>query len=138
MADRLAERASVVLAANAQDVDAATAAGLAAAFVDRLALDETRIGAMADQLRTLADVPAEASQTRLRDLSGDLELHERRRPVGVVGANFEARPNVVVDVASQLIKSRNAGVLRTGSSAIRSAAALIDDVVCAGDARLRP
>ena len=129
MADRLTERAGVVLAANKLDVEAATAAGLAAGFVDRLALDETRIGAMADQLRTLADVPAEPARTRLRDLPGDLELHERRRPVGVVGANFEARPNVVVDVASQLIKSRNAGVLRTGSSAIRSAAALIDDVV---------
>jgi glutamate-5-semialdehyde dehydrogenase len=49
--------------------------------------------------------------------------------VGVIGANFEARPNVVVDVASQLIKSRNAGVLRTGSSAIRSAAALVEGVV---------
>ena len=53
--------------------------------------------------------------------------------MGVIGANFEARPNVVVDVASQLIKSRNAGVLRTGSSAIRSAAALIDEVVWPGD-----
>ena len=129
MAARLTERAGVVLAANKLDVEAATAAGLAAGFVDRLALTETRIGTMADQLRTLADVPAEPAQIRLRDLPGDLELHERRRPVGVVGANFEARPNVVVDVASQLIKSRNAGVLRTGSSAIRSAAALIDDVV---------
>jgi glutamate-5-semialdehyde dehydrogenase len=49
--------------------------------------------------------------------------------VGVIGANFEARPNVVVDVASQLIKSRNAGVLRTGSSAIRSAAVLVDEVL---------
>ena len=129
IADRLTERAGVVLAANKLDVEAATAAGLAAGFVDRLALTETRIGAMADQLRTLADVPPEPAQTRLRDLPGGLELHERRRPVGVVGANFEARPNVVVDVASQLIKSRNAGVLRTGSSAIRSAAALIDNVV---------
>jgi glutamate-5-semialdehyde dehydrogenase len=129
MADRLTERAGVILAANELDVEAATAAGLAAGFVDRLALTEARIGAMAGQLRTLADVPAEPAQTRLRDLPGDLELHERRRPVGVVGANFEARPNVVVDVASQLIKSRNAGVLRTGSSAVRSAAALIDDVV---------
>ena len=84
---------------------------------------------MADQLRTLADVPAEEAQVRLRELPGGLELHERRRPVGVVGANFEARPSVVVDVASQLIKSRNAGVLRTGSSAIGSAAALVDSVV---------
>jgi glutamate-5-semialdehyde dehydrogenase len=129
MADRLALQAGPVLAANAQDVRAARAGGLAAAFVDRLALDEARIDAMAGQLRTLADVPAAPGETRLRDLPGGLELHERRRPVGVVGANFEARPNVVVDVASQLIKSRNAGVLRTGSSAIRSAAALVDDVV---------
>jgi len=56
-------------------------------------------------------------------------LSERRRPVGVIGANFEARPNVVVDIASQLVKSRNAGVLRTGSAALRSAIALIDEVV---------
>jgi hypothetical protein len=74
-------------------------------------------------------VPAEPARSFVRDLPDHLELHEWRRPVGVVGANFEARPNVVVDIASQLIKSRNAGVLRTGSSAIRSAAVLIDEVV---------
>jgi glutamate-5-semialdehyde dehydrogenase len=56
-------------------------------------------------------------------------LQEWHRPVGVIGANFEARPNVAVDVASQLIKSRNAGVLRTGSAAIGSASALVDHVV---------
>jgi glutamate-5-semialdehyde dehydrogenase len=56
-------------------------------------------------------------------------LTERRRPVGVIGANFEARPNVVVDIASQFVKSRNAGVLRTGSAAIRSAIALADEVI---------
>jgi glutamate-5-semialdehyde dehydrogenase len=49
--------------------------------------------------------------------------------VGVIGANFEARPNVVVDIASQFVKSRNAGVLRTGSAAIRSAIALADEVI---------
>jgi glutamate-5-semialdehyde dehydrogenase len=65
----------------------------------------------------------------VRDLPDGLELYEWRRPVGVIGANFEARPNVVIDIASQLIKSRNAGVLRTGSSAIKSAAVLVDDVV---------
>ena len=47
----------------------------------------------------------------------------------MIGANFEARPNVVMDIASQLIKSRNGGVLRTGSIALRSASALIDQVV---------
>jgi len=84
---------------------------------------------MADQLRALAEVGAEQARVRVRDLHDGLELQEWRRPVGVIGANFEARPNVVVDIASQLIKSRNAGVLRTGSSAIGSAGVLIDEVV---------
>jgi glutamate-5-semialdehyde dehydrogenase len=129
IAARLAERIAPVMAANEADVRAAQANGQAAAFVDRLALDEGRIRAMSDQLLALAQVPAEPARTHLRDLPDELELHEWRRPVGVIGANFEARPNVVVDVASQLIKSRNAGVLRTGSSAIRSAAVLVDEVL---------
>src|SRR6185312_9827056 len=62
-------------------------------------------------------------------LPDGLVLTERRRPVGVIGANFEARPNVVVDIASQFVKSRNAGVLRTGSAAIRSAITLADEVI---------
>ncbi len=129
IAARLTERAEVILAANAADVRAARDDGLADAFMDRLTLDASRIRAMTDQLRTLADVPAEEQSAYIADLPGGLELRERRRPVGVVGANFEARPGVVIDIASQLIKSRNAGVLRTGSSAIRSAAALVDEVV---------
>jgi glutamate-5-semialdehyde dehydrogenase len=59
-------------------------------------------------------------------------VHERRRPVGVIGANYEARPNVTVDVASQLVKSRNAGVLRTGSAALHSASVLVSTVVAPG------
>jgi len=129
MADRLGEHAADIITANAQDVRAAEAAGMAAALVDRLRLDARRVAAMADQLRTLAAIPAQAARSRVRDLPDGLELQEWRRPVGVIGANFEARPGVVVDIASQLIKSRNAGVLRTGSSAIKSAAALIDQVV---------
>lgn len=129
IAARLGERAAQVIAANAGDVRAASGAGLADAFIDRLTLDAGRVEAIADQLRALASVPADATRHRVRDLPDGLELQEWRRPVGVVGANFEARPNVVVDIASQLIKSRNAGVLRTGSSAIASAAVLIDEVV---------
>ncbi len=129
IAAALTQRADTVIAANADDVRAAKAAGLADAFVDRLTLDGNRVEAMAGQLRTLAGVPAEPARSYLRDLPGALELQEWRRPVGVVGANFEARPNVVVDIASQLIKSRNAGVLRTGSGAIGSAAVLVDEVV---------
>jgi glutamate-5-semialdehyde dehydrogenase len=129
IATHLIERADVVLAANADDVRAARADALPSAFVDRLMLDAGRVEAMSAQLRTLADVPAEPARSYIRDLPDGLELHERRRPVGVIGANFEARPNVVVDMASQLIKSRNAGVVRTGSSAIGSAAVLVDEVV---------
>jgi len=129
MADRLCERAADLIAANAEDVQAAKAAGMADAVVDRLRLDASRVEGMADQLRALAAIPAQAAKSRVRDLPDGLELQEWRRPVGVIGANFEARPGVVVDIASQLIKSRNGGVLRTGSSAIKSAAALIDGVV---------
>ena len=140
MAARLREREAEVVAANADDVRAATAEGLAGAFVDRLTLNADRIAAMAGQLETLAGVAAEPSRVVVRDLEDGLELQEWRRPVGVIGANFEARPNVVVDIASQLIKSRNAGVLRTGSSAIRSAGVLIDEVVspALADAGLDP
>ncbi|MGB6455607.1 MAG: aldehyde dehydrogenase family protein, partial [Streptosporangiaceae bacterium] len=129
MARRLGDQAATVLAANADDVRAARADGLPEAFVDRLSLDSGRVTAMADQLDALAAVASPPARTVVRDLPDGLELQEWRRPVGVIGANFEARPNVVVDVASQLIKSRNAGVLRTGSSAIRSATALVDAVV---------
>jgi len=129
IAARLRQRAASVLAANQDDVRAARADGLADAFVDRLALDESRIEGICDQLDALAGVPAEPASRPIGDLPDGLELSELRRPVGVIGANFEARPNVVVDIASQLIKSRNAGVLRTGSSALKSASVLVDEVV---------
>src|SRR5579864_8181950 len=129
MADHIGLHADEVLEANAEDVRAARAEGVRDALLDRLRLDDLRLSAMAGQLRALADVPAEPSQRTVRELPGGLVLAERRRPVGVIGANFEARPNVVVDIASQFIKSRNAGVLRTGSAAIRSAIALVDTVI---------
>jgi glutamate-5-semialdehyde dehydrogenase len=129
MADQLVEQAKPVLEANADDIAAAQADGIRDALLDRLRLDQTRIEAIAGQLRALASVPAEPSQRTIRELPDGLRLAERRRPVGVIGANFEARPNVVVDIASQFVKSRNAGVLRTGSAAIRSAIALADEVI---------
>src|SRR4029453_10376701 len=59
-------------------------------------------------------------EVRSWTLPNGLEVSERRIPVGVVGANFEARPNVAVDVASQVLKSRNAALLRTGGAALRT------------------
>jgi glutamate-5-semialdehyde dehydrogenase len=129
MAAELGRRAADVLAANAEDVRAGQADGIGAGLLDRLRLDEGRLAAIAGQLRALAAVPGEPSRRLIRELPGGLMLAERRRPVGVIGANFEARPNVVIDIASQFVKSRNAGVLRTGSAAIRSAIALADHVI---------
>lgn len=128
MARGLRARAGAVLAANALDVAAAEGT-MAPALVDRLRLDEERLGRMSDQIAALAALDDIEEQVGSRELPGGLVMRERRRPVGVIGANYEARPNVTVDVASQLIKSRNAGVLRTGAAALRSAIALRDEVI---------
>ena len=129
MAAGLGEAAGDVLAANAADVAAGEEAGLGRGLLDRLRLDQARIAEMARQLGLLAGAPFPPGETPVRDLPGGLRLAERRVPVGVIGANYEARPNVTVDVASQLLKSRNAGVLRTGGAALRSAEALFDHVI---------
>jgi glutamate-5-semialdehyde dehydrogenase len=129
MAQRLRAHAAAVLEANARDVSAAQAEGMSSGLLDRLVITEARLNAMADALLLLAEVPHPVRETPIRDLGDGLRLIERRRPVGVIGANYEARPNVTVDVASQLIKSRNAGVLRTGSAALRSATALVGEVI---------
>ena len=129
IADSLVRGSAPVLEANEADMTAAREAGLGGGLLDRLRLDEARLAAIADQLRALADVAYEPAERVVRELPDGLVLTERRRPVGVIGANFEARPNVVVDIASQFVKSRNAGVLRTGSAAIRSALTLADEVI---------
>src|SRR5947207_1491224 len=129
IADGLVRGSAPVLAANEADMTAAREAGLGSGLLDRLRLDEARLAGIADQLRALAGVRSEPAERAVRELPGGLLLTERRRPVGVIGANFEARPNVVVDIASQFVKSRNAGVLRTGSAAIRSAITLADEVI---------
>jgi glutamate-5-semialdehyde dehydrogenase len=129
MAARLGEAAGDVLAANAADVAGGEEAGLGQGLLDRLRLDQARMAEMGRQLGLLAGAPFPPGETPVRDLPGGLRLAERRVPVGVIGANYEARPNVTVDVASQLLKSRNAGVLRTGGAALRSAEALFDRVI---------
>ena len=90
---------------------------------------------MAAQIDALAAASFTPVVVMRRELGNGAVVEERRRPVGVIGANYEARPNVTVDVASQLIKSRNVGVLRTGGAALRSAAALVDLVVAPALAR---
>src|ERR1039458_6820750 len=79
MADQLVRRADPVLEANEADIRAAQADGIRDALLDRLRLDQTRIEAIAGQLRALASVPAEPAQRTIRELPGGLRLTERRR-----------------------------------------------------------
>lgn len=129
MAGLLRSTVDTVLTANERDVAAAEEAGTTAALVDRLRLTPERLADMADALDQLAATPGPPTDVVVEERPDGLRLVERRRPVGVIGANFEARPNVVIDVASQLVKSRNAGVLRTGGAALASATALVEAVV---------
>jgi glutamate-5-semialdehyde dehydrogenase len=129
MAALLTERAAAVLEANAADMARGEQQGLGRGLLDRLRLDEARLAATASQLQLLAKVPFIPYGAARTPLPGGLFLTERHIPIGVVGANFEARPAVTIDVASQLLKSRNAGVLRTGTAALGSASVLADEVI---------
>lgn len=129
MAERLVAQRDAVLEANDADVTRSRGEGMSAGLLDRLTITGDRLTGMAEQLRLLADSPHQERSIPVSTLDGGLQLVERRRPVGVIGANYEARPNVTVDVASQLVKSRNAGVLRTGSAALGSAQRLLEVVI---------
>jgi glutamate-5-semialdehyde dehydrogenase len=129
MADRLSAAQDEVAAENERDLDAAQRAGMSPALLDRLRLGKDRLDDLAANLHLLAGTPPMVREIPIRELPGGLRLVERRRPVGVIGVNYEARPNVTIDVASQLVKSRNAGVLRTGSAAIGTAKALHQHVI---------
>jgi glutamate-5-semialdehyde dehydrogenase len=120
-----------VLAANAADWEAARE-HLDAGTLDRLRLDEGRVDALAGQLEAMADLEPLERDARSWTLPNGLRVSERRVPIGTVGANFEARPNVALDVAGQLLKSLNAGVLRTGGAALRTVTVLVDDVLRPG------
>jgi glutamate-5-semialdehyde dehydrogenase len=139
MAERVRLHAPEILAANAADV-ADQEGRSSEAVVDRLRLDEARLDAIARQIALVAAAPDLEPVVSVRTAASGARVEERRRPVGVIGANYEARPNVTVDVASQLLKSRNAGVLRTGGAALRSAAALMDHAIgpALADAGLNP
>jgi len=114
-----------LLAANADDV-AAAEGRLDAGSLDRLRLDDGRVETIAVSLEETAALPPLDRDVRSWTLDNGLEISERRVPVGTIGANFEARPNVAADVASQVLKSGNTVVLRTGGAALRTVTALVD------------
>lgn len=128
-AARIRDGAPELLEINAADVEAAERNGMAAGLLDRLRLTEERLAGIATQLEVLAATPEPPTEWPVRTLETGERVFERRIPVGVIGAVFEARPNVTVDVASQVLKARSAAVLRTGSAALRSATALVERIL---------
>jgi glutamate-5-semialdehyde dehydrogenase len=120
------EQHDAIATANAEDVRAAQ---LDEGALDRLQLDDERIGALGAQLAELAALPPLERDEDGWQLENGLQVSVVRIPIGAVGANFEARPNVAVDVAGQLLKSLNGAVLRTGGAALRTVTVLVDQVL---------
>jgi len=121
----LRARCAQLLEANAADMAAARAAGIGAALLDRLRLDERRVEAIACSLEDIAALPdplggIAADWTR----PNGLRIQRVRVPLGVVGIIYESRPNVTADAGAICLKSGNAAILRGGSESLRSNAAI--------------
>jgi glutamate-5-semialdehyde dehydrogenase len=125
IADALEARTPEILEANARDMEAGREAGLDAALLDRLALDEHRVRGMADGVRAIAALPDPVGEViDGHRLPNGLDVRKVRVPLGVVAVVYEARPNVTIDAAALCLKSGNAIVLRGSSSAAHSNAVL--------------
>ncbi|MBS1198424.1 MAG: glutamate-5-semialdehyde dehydrogenase [Proteobacteria bacterium] len=110
---------TALLAANLLDLEAARAAGLEPALVDRLALTEKGVDKMAEGIEQVAALPEPIGEiTDLRYQPTGIQVGRMRVPLGVVGIIYEARPNVTADAAALCLKSGNAAILRGGSEAI--------------------
>ena len=136
-AQALRDRMPDILAANAQDVDAAVAAGISPAMLDRLKLDAARVAAMASAVEQVATLDDPVGKIIDRSERPNGLLMERVRvPVGVLGIIYESRPNVTADAAALGLRSGNAVILRGGSEAVHSNraihAAMVQGVTQAG------
>ncbi|MFN3349685.1 glutamate-5-semialdehyde dehydrogenase [Pseudorhodoplanes sp.] len=114
-----------IVAANAEDVAEAKAAGVAGSFLDRLTLDEKRIAAMADGLDAIAALtdPVGEVMTQWTRPNG-MTIERVRTPIGVIGVIYESRPNVTADAGALCLKAGNAAILRGGSDSHRSSRAI--------------
>ncbi|HLW25897.1 MAG TPA: glutamate-5-semialdehyde dehydrogenase [Steroidobacteraceae bacterium] len=121
----LRARRHKVLAANERDVRAASASGTPPALIDRLALDEKRIEAMATALEGIERLP-DPIGTVLAEWSrpNGMRIQRRRVPLGVIGIIYESRPNVTADAGALCLKSGNAVILRGGSESMHSNVAI--------------
>jgi glutamate-5-semialdehyde dehydrogenase len=136
-AQALRDRMPDILAANAQDVDAAVAAGISPAMLDRLKLDAARVAAIASAVEQVATLDDPVGKIIDRSERPNGLLMERVRvPVGVLGIIYESRPNVTADAAALGLRSGNAVILRGGSEAVHSNraihAAMVQGVTQAG------
>ena len=118
MADRLEAESQYLIRENEKDLKAARSAGLAGAVLDRIALDPSRVQAMAKALRDVAALsdPVREVVSMWRQPNG-LQVGRMRIPLGVIGIIYEARPNVTAEAAALCLKSGNAVILRGGSEA---------------------
>ena len=121
----LRARAGQILSANAHDLAAARAAGLGAALLDRLSLDDGRIEAMARNVEAVAQLPDPIGTVAAQwQRPNGLRIARVRVPLGVIGIIYESRPNVTADAGALCLKSGNAVILRGGSESSGSNAAI--------------
>ena len=126
VADGLKAREEQLLAANERDCTAGRAADLPESIVDRLYLNPHRLRALADDVRVVASLPDPVGETfDARTLANGLQIGRRRVPLGVIGAIYESRPGVTVDISMLCLKSGNAVILRGGRESINTNTALV-------------
>ncbi len=119
------EARSEILEANKLDLANAEKNGMAASFVDRLTLDDSRIDAIADGIRAIAALPDPVGEVIAEwDRPNGLHIERVRTPLGVIGVIYESRPNVTADAGALCLKAGNAVILRGGSDSAHSSAAI--------------
>ena len=129
IADTLESRAAEILQANKKDIEFAKSQGISAAIIDRLLLSESRLKAIADDVRNVASLPDPVGQVIDGGvLASGLKIERQRVPLGVILTIYEARPNVTIDVASLCLKTGNAVILRGGKETKFTNAVLVEVV----------
>ena len=125
----LLDKEDIILHNNEKDYKEAEASGMSAAMLDRLMLDSRRLKGISDDVKTVAALPDPIGEViEERTLPNGLVLSKRRVPLGVIGAIYESRPNVTVDISVLCLKAGNAVILRGGKESARSNLALAETV----------
>ncbi|SDH68458.1 glutamate-5-semialdehyde dehydrogenase [Vibrio xiamenensis] len=121
IADELEANAADILDANKKDIELGRQAGLSEALLDRLLLNESRLAAIAGDVRNVISLnDPVGSEIDHKVLENGMSLARRRVPLGVVGVIYEARPNVTIDIAALCLKTGNASILRGGKETFYS------------------